>query len=75
MFMVKPQQLGTNVRMSFSKIYEALEMPNLIDVQKKSYQAFLDQGMAEVLRDVSPITDYSGRSHYDRSNLFSFLKQ
>ena len=60
MFMVKPQQLGTNVRMSFSKIYEALEMPNLIDVQKKSYQAFLDQGMAEVLRDVSPITDYSG---------------
>ena len=35
MFMVKPQQLGTNVRMSFSKIYEALEMPNLIDVQKK----------------------------------------
>ncbi len=58
--MVKPQKLGTNVRMSFSKIDEALEMPNLIEVQKKSYKWFLTEGLMEVLRDVSPITDYSG---------------
>ena len=58
--MVKPQKLGKNVRMSFSKIDVALEMPNLIEVQKKSFQWFLDVGMKEVLRDVSPIVDYSG---------------
>ena len=58
--MVKPQKLGKNVRMSFSKIDEALEMPNLIEVQKKSFQWFLDTGMKDVLRDVSPIVDYSG---------------
>ncbi len=58
--MVKPRQLGKNVRMSFQKIYEALEMPNLIEVQKKSYQNFIEEGLMEVLRDVSPITDYSG---------------
>ena len=58
--MVKPQKLGTNTRMSFSKIDEALEMPNLIEVQKKSYKWFLEEGLMEVLRDVSPITDYSG---------------
>ncbi|MDD4771992.1 MAG: DNA-directed RNA polymerase subunit beta [Eubacteriales bacterium] len=57
--MVKPQKLGNNVRMSFSKIDEALKMPNLIEVQKKSYQWFFDEGLMEVLRDVSPITDYS----------------
>ncbi len=58
--MVKPHKLGKNVRMSFAKIDEALEMPNLIEVQKKSYNWFLSEGFAEVLRDVSPITDYSG---------------
>ncbi len=58
--MVKPRQLGKNVRMSFQKIYEALEMPNLIEVQKKSYQNFIENGLMEVLHDVSPITDYSG---------------
>ena len=45
--------------MSFSKIDEALEIPNLIEVQKKSYNWFLEHGILEVLRDVSPITDYS----------------
>ncbi len=59
-FMVKPHKLGKNTRMSFAKIDEALEMPNLIEVQKKSYQWFLDTGLIEVLHDVSPITDYSG---------------
>ena len=58
--MVKPQKLGKNVRMSFAKIDEALEMPNLIEVQKKSFQWFLDVGLRDVLRDVSPIVDYSG---------------
>ena len=58
--MLKPQKLGTNVRMSFSKIDEALEMPNLIEVQKKSFKWFLEEGMFEVLKDVSPIVDYSG---------------
>ena len=58
--MLKPQKLGTNVRMSFSKIEAATEMPNLIEVQKKSYEWFLNEGFAEVLRDVSPIVDYTG---------------
>ncbi len=63
--MVKPRKLGKNVRMSFSKIEEALEMPNLIEVQKKSYQWFLEEGLREVLRDVSPIVDYSGNIHIE----------
>ena len=58
--MMKPQKLGRNVRMSFAKIGEALEMPNLIEVQKKSYEWFLKEGLKEVLDDVSPIVDYSG---------------
>ncbi|MCL2775778.1 MAG: DNA-directed RNA polymerase subunit beta, partial [Oscillospiraceae bacterium] len=58
--MVKPQKLGRNIRMSFSKIKEVLDMPNLIEVQKNSYRWFLDEGLMEVLRDVSPIVDYSG---------------
>ena len=55
--MVKPHKLGKNVRMSFAKIDEALEMPNLIEVQKKSYEWFVKEGLLEVLHDVSPITD------------------
>ena len=47
-------------RMSFSRIDEVLEMPNLIEVQKNSYQRFLDTDLREVLNDVSPITDYNG---------------
>ncbi|MBE6605752.1 MAG: DNA-directed RNA polymerase subunit beta [Ruminococcaceae bacterium] len=60
--MVKPheQKLGRNTRMSFSKIGETLEMPNLIEVQKESYRWFLEEGLTEVLHDVSPIVDYSG---------------
>ena len=59
--MVKQHRLSNKiVRQSFAKIDEALEMPNLIDVQKKSYQWFLDEGLHEVLRDVSPIIDHSG---------------
>ena len=58
--MVKEKKLGTVTRMSFAKVEDVLEMPNLIEVQKKSYQWFLDEGLREVLADVSPITDYSG---------------
>ena len=57
---VKPVKLGKNVRMSFSKIEEVLDMPNLIEVQKDSYKWFLEEGLQEVFRDVSAITDYSG---------------
>ena len=57
---VKPVQLGKNVRMSFAKINEVLEMPNLIEVQKNSYQWFVDKGMKEVFDDMSAITDYTG---------------
>ncbi len=56
---VKPTKLGNNVRMSFSKIDEVIEMPNLIEVQKKSYQWFLDTGLHEVFEDVSGITDFN----------------
>ena len=58
---VKPVQLGKNVRMSFSRIDEVLDMPNLIEVQKNSYQWFLDEGLKEVFKDVSGITDYTGQ--------------
>ena len=57
---VKPVKLGKNVRMSFSRIGEVLEMPNLIEVQKNSYQWFLDKGLKEVFDDISPIADYNG---------------
>ncbi len=57
---VKPVQLGKTTRMSFAHINEVLEMPNLIEVQIKSYQWFLEQGLKEVFRDVSAITDYTG---------------
>ena len=57
---VKPVQLGKTTRMSFGKINEALQMPNLIEVQKNSYKWFLEEGLKEVFRDVSAITDYNG---------------
>ena len=57
---LRPQTLGSNVRMSFSKIEAATEMPNLIEVQKDSYDWFLKEGLAEVLKDVSPIVDFTG---------------
>jgi len=57
---VKEQKLGKNTRMSFSKTRSTLDLPNLVEVQTKSYKWFLETGLMEVLRDVSPITDYSG---------------
>ncbi|MBR5774318.1 MAG: DNA-directed RNA polymerase subunit beta, partial [Clostridia bacterium] len=56
---VKDVKLGKTVRKSFSKINEVMEMPNLIEIQKNSYKWFVEEGMREVLRDISPITDYS----------------
>ncbi|HPU41398.1 MAG TPA: DNA-directed RNA polymerase subunit beta [Acetivibrio clariflavus] len=58
--MVHPVRLGKNVRMSYSRINEVIDMPNLIEIQKNSYNQFLEEGLREVFRDVSPITDYTG---------------
>ncbi len=52
---------GNSMRMSYQKQKEVLEMPNLLEVQKNSYQWFLDEGLNEVFDDISPITDYSGK--------------
>ncbi len=57
---VKPVQIGKTERMSFAKIDEVIDMPNLIEVQTKSYNWFLEEGLKEVFRDVSGITDYTG---------------
>ena len=51
---------GRNTRMTYARQKEVLEMPNLIEVQKDSYQWFLDEGLKEVFDDISPISDYSG---------------
>jgi len=58
--MVRPVKLGRAERMSYSRIDEVIEMPDLIEIQKNSYKWFLDEGLMEVLREVSPITDYTG---------------
>ncbi len=57
--MAYPVQMGKRTRMCFARIEEALAVPDLIEVQKKSYNSFLQEGLREVLADVSPITDYS----------------
>ena len=57
---VKDVKLGKNIRKSFAKINEVLEMPNLIYTYIYSYQWFLDEGLKEVFRDVATITDYNG---------------
>jgi DNA-directed RNA polymerase subunit beta len=58
---IHPVKVGKNVRMSFSKQKDILEMPNLIEVQKDSYRWFLEKGLYEVFTDISPITDHDGR--------------
>ena len=58
--MVKDVQHGKTTRKSFARIEEILEMPNLIEIQKKSYEWFLATGLREVFEDVSAITDYTG---------------
>ena len=59
--MVHEVREGKNVRLSYSKIKEVLEMPNLIEVQKNSYKWFLEEGLKEVFHDISPITDHAGK--------------
>ena len=56
---IRPVTVGKSTRMSYARQKEVLEMPNLIEVQKDSYQWFLDEGLREVFADISPITDYS----------------
>ena len=58
---IRPITNGKGFRMSYSRQKEVLEMPNLIEVQKDSYQWFLDEGLKEVFDDISPIEDYSGK--------------
>ncbi len=57
---IRPIKTGKSFRMSYSRQKEVLEMPNLVEVQKDSYQWFLDEGLKEVFDDISPIADYSG---------------
>ncbi|MBR2622514.1 MAG: DNA-directed RNA polymerase subunit beta, partial [Clostridia bacterium] len=68
MINVREQKLGQNVRMSFSKSRTTLELPNLVEIQTKSFNWFINEGLGEVLRDVSPITDYSGNLQIDFIN-------
>ncbi len=58
---VKPVKMGNTTRMSFSKINEVIDMPNLIEIQKNSYEWFLDKGIKEVFNDISSITDSNGK--------------
>jgi len=62
---IRPVTTGKNFRMSYSRQKEVLEMPNLIEVQKDSYDWFLREGLREVFDDISPIADYSGRLSLD----------
>ena len=62
---IRPVKAGKGMRMSYSRQKEVLQMPNLIEVQKNSYQWFLDEGLKEAFADISPITDYSGHLSLD----------
>ena len=62
---IRPVKAGKGLRMSYSRQKEVLQMPNLIEVQKNSYQWFLDEGLKEAFTDISPITDYSGHLSLD----------
>ena len=61
----KKVMLGNNERMSFSKINEVIDMPNLIEVQKNSYKWFIEKGLKDVFEEMSSITDYSGNLQLD----------
>ena len=58
---IRPVKAGKGIRMSYAQQKEVLEMPNFIEVQKKSFQWFLDEGLQEAFDDISPIEDFSGR--------------
>ena len=61
----KKVMLGKNERMSFSKINEVIDMPNLIEVQKNSYRWFIEKGLKDVFEEMSSITDYSENLQLD----------
>ena len=61
MELVRDQQFGKTLRKSYAKYNEILEMPNMLKIQKDSYQWFLDEGLREVFKDVGTITDFSGK--------------
>ena len=63
---VKDVYYGKTLRKSFARYQEILEMPNLLEIQKKSYQEFLDTGLREVFNDVGAITDYQGNLELQR---------
>ncbi len=67
---VKPVKMGSTTRMSFGKIDEVIGMPNLIEIQKKSYEWFLNEGLKEVFRDVSGISDHTGNLVLDFVDYF-----
>ena len=58
--MLHKVNVGKKTRMSFSRINEILDMPDLIEVQKDSYRQFIEKGLGEVLDDISPIKDFFG---------------
>ena len=60
MINLKEQQLGQNIRKSFARSQFDYPLPNLVEIQTRSYKWLLEEGLREVLQDVSPITDYSG---------------
>ena len=62
---IRPVYSGKSMRMSFQKQKEVLEMPNLIEVQRDSYDWFINEGLKEAFDDISPITDYSGNLSMD----------
>ncbi|MBR1421374.1 MAG: DNA-directed RNA polymerase subunit beta [Selenomonadaceae bacterium] len=58
--MLHPVPVGTRTRYSYARINEVMEMPHLLDIQRKSYEWFLEEGLNEILRDISPISDFTG---------------
>ena len=62
---MRPIRAGKGIRMSFSRQKEVLDMPNLIEIQKDSYEWFLGEGLREVFRDIFPIEDFAGHLSLD----------
>ena len=70
---IRPVKSGKGIRMSYARQKEVLEMPNFIEVQKKSFQWFLDEGLKEAFDDINPITDFSDHLSLEFVD-FKFLK-
>ena len=71
---IRPVYSGQSMRMSFQRQNDVIEMPNLIDVQKSSYDWFIKEGLREAFDDISPITDYSGNLSMDFVD-YDFVKE